>query len=164
MSCPVANQALQRLAMGLKIGFQTEIYKCYYSAVTGWVQFISIFKAFKFIRLVLAYRCAISWSESFCATIHLLSIKHAEWPKLHDMFKACDTKTWHCKFLVRFPDRICALHLLCFDITRDIVVCIESRCMIKAKHVLLNGQSYMTCLKHVTLKHGIVIFFGQFSR
>ena len=41
------------------------------------------------------------------------------------------------KFPVRFPVRICALNLLFLNTFYDVAVCIESRCVIKAKHVLL---------------------------
>ena len=68
---------------------------------------------------------------------HLLFIEHTDWPKLHDMFKACDTKAWQGEFPVGFPVRVCASNFLLINIFLDIVARIESRCMIKAKHVLL---------------------------
>ena len=70
-------------------------------------------------------------------TTHLLTNECADWPKLHDMFKACDAKTWQREFPVGSPARVCALNLLLINIFHDVVACIESRCMIKAKHVLL---------------------------
>ena len=66
-------------------------------------------------------------------TMHLLSIKRAVWPKLHNMFKARDSKAWQREF----PVTICALNLLLINIFLDIVTRIESRCVIKAKHVSL---------------------------
>ena len=43
---------------------------------------------------------AANWKQSNCSeicnkclTTHLLSIEHADWPKLHDIFKACDVNT-----------------------------------------------------------------------
>ena len=81
------------------------------------------------------------WSYSvYCVTTHLLSIECADWPKLHDMLKARDAKAWQCEFPVRFPVRICASNLLSFNIFVDIVARIESRCVIKAKYVLLVCQ------------------------
>ena len=70
-----------------------------------------------------------------CLTTPLLSIEHADWSKLHDMFKIRDAKTWQRKFPVGFPVRVCALNLLFINISHDFVVRIESRCMIEAKHV-----------------------------
>ena len=64
---------------------------------------------------------------------NLLSIEGVDWPKLHDMFKARDAKTWQREF----PVRICALHLLFISIFHDAVASIESRYVIKAKYVLL---------------------------
>ena len=70
-------------------------------------------------------------------TTHLLSNECTDWPKLHDMFKACDTKTWQREFPVGFPVRVCDLNLLLINIFHNVVDRIESRCMIKAKYVLL---------------------------
>ena len=39
----------------------------------------------------------------FRLTTHLLSIVRADWPKLRDMFKARDAKTWQHKFPVGLP-------------------------------------------------------------
>ena len=68
---------------------------------------------------------------------HLLSIELADWPKVHDMFKARDAKAWQRELPVEFPVRVCALKLLSINVLLDIVARIESRCVIKAKYVLL---------------------------
>ena len=70
-------------------------------------------------------------------TTHLLSNELADWLKLRDMFKARDAKAWQREFPVEFPLKVCASNLLLINIFLDIVARIESRCMIKAKHVLL---------------------------
>ena len=61
--------------------------------------------------------------------INLLSTEHADWPKQHDMFKACDVTNGH--------RHLCSL-LNCFLSTfiHGVVACIESRCAIKEKNVL----------------------------
>ena len=56
---------------------------------------------------------------------------------LHDMFKACDANVWQREFPVGFPVEVSALNSLFINIFHDVVARIESRCMIKAKHVLL---------------------------
>ena len=76
-------------------------------------------------------------SKVYCGTTHMLSIERADWPRLHDMFKARDAKAWQGEFPVGFPIRVCALHLLLIDIFLDSVAGIDSRCVIKGKHVLL---------------------------
>ena len=53
------------------------------------------------------------------------------------MFKARDAKAWQREFPVEFPVRVCASNLLSINIFLDIVARKESRCVIKAKHVLL---------------------------
>ena len=75
----------------------------------------------------------------FCLilTTHLLSIERTDWPKLHDMFKACDANVWQREFLVGFPVEVSALNSLFINIYHDVVARIEIRCVIKAKHVLL---------------------------
>ena len=75
--------------------------------------------------------------NSYTITTHLLSMERSDWPKLHDMFKASDAKTWQCKFPVGFPVRVCALNLLFINIFHDVVARIESKCVIEPKHVLL---------------------------
>ena len=70
-------------------------------------------------------------------TMHLLSIEHADWAKLHDMFIVCDAIAWQREFPVGFPVEVSALNSLFINIFHDVVARIESRCMIKAKHVLL---------------------------
>ena len=59
-------------------------------------------------------------------TMHLLSIQRTDWPKLHDMFKARDAKTWQRSFPLGFPVTICASNLLSINIVFDIVARIES--------------------------------------
>ena len=78
-------------------------------------------------------------------TTHLLSIERANWPKVHDMFKACDAKTWQHELPVGFQVRVCALNLLFINIFNDVFVCIESSCVIKAKHVLLAWEFVRFC-------------------
>ena len=68
---------------------------------------------------------------------HLLSIERADRLELHDMFIARDAKRWQLLFPVEFSVRVCALNLLSISIFHDVVARIESRCVIKAKHVLL---------------------------
>ena len=70
-------------------------------------------------------------------TKHLFSIERADWPMLHDMFKACDANVWQREFPVGFPVEVSDLNLLFINIFHDVVTRIESRSMIKAKHVLL---------------------------
>ena len=70
-------------------------------------------------------------------TTHLLSIERADWPKLHEMFKARDANVWQRQFPVGFPVEVSALNSLFINIFHDVVARIESRCVIKAKHVLL---------------------------
>ena len=57
--------------------------------------------------------------------------------KLHDIFEARAAKTWEREFTVRFPITVCALNLLFINIIHDVVVRMESRCVIKAHHVFL---------------------------
>ena len=64
-------------------------------------------------------------------------MEHADWPNLHDMFIACDAKAWQREFPVGFPVRVCTSNLLLIKIFLDIVAHIESKFVIKAKHVLL---------------------------
>ena len=71
------------------------------------------------------------------STVHLLSMERADWPKLHDMFKAWDAKARQREFPVGFPVRVCDWNLFLITIFLNIVARIESLCMIKAKHVLL---------------------------
>ena len=52
--------------------------------------------------------------SGFIITTHLVSIKHADWSKLHDMFKAHDAKTWWHKFPVEFPARV-LLSWICYS-------------------------------------------------
>ena len=53
------------------------------------------------------------------------------------MFKTRDAKAWQCEFPVGFLVKVCASNLLLINIFLDTVARIESRCVIKAKHVLL---------------------------
>ena len=75
--------------------------------------------------------------EFYGLTTHLLSIQSADRPKLHDMFKACDANVWQREFPVGFPVEVSALNSIFINIFHDVVACIGSRCVIKAKHVLL---------------------------
>ena len=74
--------------------------------------------------------------EPLYVSTHPLSIKRADWRKLHGMFKARDAKAWLREFPVEFPVRVCAFNVLLINMFLDIVARIESRCVIKAKHVL----------------------------
>ena len=78
---------------------------------------------------------AVNVVEVIELTVHLLSIERIDWPKLHDMFIARDANNGH-QLLVEFPVRVCALYLLFINSCHD-VAGIESRCVMKAKHVLL---------------------------
>ena len=55
-------------------------------------------------------------------TTHLLSIERADWPKPHDMFKSRDANVWQRE--------------------HDAVARLESRCVIKAKHVCWSVNSF----------------------
>ena len=74
---------------------------------------------------------------SIRVTTYLLSIERADWPKLHDMFKARDANIWQREFPVGFPFEVSALNSIFINIFHDAVARIESRCVIKAKHFLL---------------------------
>ena len=76
-------------------------------------------------------------TSNFPITMHLLSIEHADWPKLLNMFKACDANVWQREFLVGFPFEVSALNSLFINMFHGVAAHIESRCVIKAKHVLL---------------------------
>ena len=78
-----------------------------------------------------------SWNRDQSLTTHLLPIERADWPKLHDMFKAREAEAWQREFPVVFSVRVCDSNLLLINIFLDIVARIESRCVIKAKHVML---------------------------
>ena len=79
------------------------------------------------------------------ATSHYLS---QCWPRYMSPYgvtrsqwvKALDAIAWQREFPVGFPVRVCASDLLLINIFLDIVSLIESRCVIKAKHVLLFCQ------------------------
>ena len=71
-------------------------------------------------------------------TTHLLSIGRTDWPKLHDIFKACVTNTWQRQIPVGFPVRVCDLYLLFIKIFDDVVGrMIDTRCVTKARPVFL---------------------------
>ena len=70
-------------------------------------------------------------------TTHLLSIEGADWPRLHNMFKARGVDTWQHEFPVGFPVEVSALNSLFNSIFHDIVARVESKWVIKAKRVLL---------------------------
>ena len=66
----------------------------------------------------------------------LLSIERVDWPELHDMFKARDANTRQRQF----PDfRLESVPCICDSPTlfHDVDTPRDSRCVIKAKHVLL---------------------------
>ena len=69
--------------------------------------------------------------------MHLLSIVRTDWPKLHDMFKARDADVWQCEFPVGILFEVCVLNSLFINIFHDVVARIETRSVVKAKHVLL---------------------------
>ena len=91
-------------------------------------------------QIVLIFNTVMSfyrfYKQTRNPTTHQLSIERADWPKLHDMFKARDAHTWH-EFPVRFPVEVCALNSLYINIFHGVVARIENRRAIKAKHVLL---------------------------
>ena len=76
------------------------------------------------------------WSDNVLTT-HLLSVERVNWPKLHDMFKARDAKVWQREFPVWFLVEVSALNSTFIKIFHDLVARIESKCVIKTKHVLL---------------------------
>ena len=69
--------------------------------------------------------------------MHLLSIERADWPKLHDMLKACEANVWQREFPVGFLVELSALNSIFINIFHDVVARIESRWVIKAKKFLL---------------------------
>ena len=103
------------------------------------------------LQLKHGFSCAVVWyfnteshwieeTNKSCHTIittHLFFIERADWPKVHDMFKARDAIAWQREFPVGFPLRVCASNLIFINIFLDIVARMESRCVIEAKHVLL---------------------------
>ena len=70
------------------------------------------------------------------STTHLFSIERADWPKLHDMFKARDAIAWQREFPVGFPVEVSALNSLFINIFHDAVARIESRYVIKATRLV----------------------------
>ena len=54
-------------------------------------------------------------------TTHLLSIERADWPKLHDMFKARDANIWQRELPVEFPFELSALDSIFINIFHDVV-------------------------------------------
>ena len=59
----------------------------------------------------------ITGNTRVCLTTHLLSIEGPDWPKLHDLYKAHDAKTYQYKF--RYGKGlwlVCALSLLFINI------------------------------------------------
>ena len=88
------------------------------------------------LGVTIGKRNAPFW-QMFQVTTHLLSIERADWPNLHDMFKARDANVWQREFPVGFPVEVSALNSLFIYIFHDVVTRIESKCVIKAKHVLL---------------------------
>ena len=87
--------------------------------------------------LILFARNNLGPARQGLITTHLLSIERVDWPKLHDMFKARDANTWQLRFPVGFLVRVCALYLLFFSNFHDVVACIESGRVIKARYVFL---------------------------
>ena len=69
--------------------------------------------------------------------MHLISIERADWPKLYNLFKVCDTNVWQREFPVGFPLEVSALNSIFINIFHDVIARKESRCVIKAKRVLL---------------------------
>ena len=59
---------------------------------------------------------------SITVTTHLLSIECADWPKLHNMFKACDANVWQREFPVGFPVEISALNSIFIKIFPDVLL------------------------------------------
>ena len=97
-------------------------------------------------------------------TTHLLSIERADWTKLHDMFKARDAEANQREFPVGVPVRVCASNLLLFNIFLDIIVRIESRCVIKAKHVLLVCYLFDFSLEKLHSRWNARAFFPRKNR
>ena len=55
-------------------------------------------------------------TQTMVLTTHLLSIERANWPKLHDMFKARDANVWQRESQVRFPVEISAINSIFINI------------------------------------------------
>ena len=64
-------------------------------------------------------------------TMHLLSNQHCDWSQQHDML----TYVTSLSKQRRLPVIICAFYFVIRQLTGGIVAHIESRCVIKAKHV-----------------------------
>ena len=84
----------------------------------------------------------ITLSLDKTVTTHLLSIERADWPKLHDMFKARDVNVWQREFPAGLPVEVSALNSTFINIFHDVVALIESKCVIKAKHVYIKHRGY----------------------
>ena len=78
---------------------------------------------------------------------HLLSIECADWPRLHGVFKARDTIVWQREFPVGFPVEVSALNSLLIKIFHDVVVRIDSRCVIKANMPCWSVNSFDCALE-----------------
>ena len=73
-----------------------------------------------------------------CMHNHAPAFYRAHWlAKATWHVKARDVKTWKLEYPVGFLVRVCAWNLLSINTLLNIVARIESRCVIKAKHVLL---------------------------
>ena len=114
----------------------------------GWFQWTTIFcnkcsthkdnKAFNKTSFADESTCAMAWLQPRTCFF----IERADWPKLHDIFKAGDSNVWQSKFPEGFPVEVSALNLLFINIFHDVVVRIESRCMIKARHRCFNSFEF----------------------
>ena len=63
------------------------------------------------------------------------------------MFKARDANVWQCEFPVGFPVDVSALNSIIINIFHDAVAFIESRCVVKAKHVCWSVNSFDSILR-----------------
>ena len=79
-------------------------------------------------------------------TTHLLSIENPDWPKLHDIFKARDAKTWQSTIPVGFPVRVCALKLLFINNFHDVVARIKKQMHDSSKTCLEGLLTLLICV------------------
>ena len=94
-------------------------------------------------------------------TTHLLSIEHADWQKLHDMFNARDANVWQSEFPVGFPVEVSALNSIFINIFHDVVACIESRCVIKQNMSCWSVDSFDFALEKLHSRWSARAFFPR---
>ena len=99
----------------------------------------------------------MAWWLTMC---HIF-VKCADWPKLHDIFKARrynqGTQTSCC--------HLCPLFVIHQHLFYDVVARAESRCVIKAKHTLPMSEFFLVTLEKLILCESTrTIFIAPFQR